>query len=339
MLFVCVIMCCISFNLVLKATSEGYDLLWLCFACCLFCFVFIFPLRTMPCPSRARKVVRSSGPLVPQAQHRRAAPLASTASTTRPTPTETIGPASVVTPNATMVQGISKAVYEAVIQSLTPFMVSDQSASASTLTETPVQDAPVNTSPNFPIGADATVQGSVASVIHTLSGEPLTGVALAQPHDRPGDIVSSMSLPIDARVTAKLKAKIGANEFINLGQLITVTPMEDKFNISNNTSKDSPGQPTLCLEPLQKGKNINTIDTWTSAFQIFVGIYTSEFPAEAPALMKYGEVVRDLAAKGANWIYYDTNFRYLRQQKPTDFPWGNIHFELWIRSQQFPTPA
>ena len=52
--------------------------------------------------------------------------------------------------------------------------------------------------------------------------------------------------------------------------------------------------------------------------------------------MKYGEVVRDLAAKGANWIYYDTNFRYLRQQKPADFPWGNIHFELWIRSQQFP---
>ena len=26
---------------------------------------------------------------------------------------------------------------------------------------------------------------------------------------------------------------------------------------------------------------------------------------------------------------------FLRQEKPTDFPWGNIHFELWIRSQQF----
>ena len=92
----------------------------------------------------------------------------------------------------------------------------------------------------------------------------------------------------------------------------------------------------MCLEPLQKAKNITTIEAWTSAFQIFVGIYTSTFPAEAPALMKYGEVVRDLAAKGANWIYYDTNFCYLRQQKPADFPWCTIHFELWIRSQQFP---
>ena len=167
-------------------------------------------------------------------------------------------------------------------------MMSNQSDSASALTETPVQDAPVNNSPNGAIGADATVQGSVASVIHTPSGETLTGVALAQPNDRPGDIFCSMSLPIDARVTTKLKAKIWANEFINFGQLITVTPMEEQFNISVNTSKDSPGQPTLCLEPLQKGKNISTvstIDTWTSAFQIFVGIYTSKFPAEAPALI------------------------------------------------------
>ena len=67
-------------------------------------------------------------------------------------------------------------------------MISSQSDSASARTESPVQDAPVNTSPNCAIGADATVQGSVASVIHTLSGEPLTGVALAQPNDRPGDI-------------------------------------------------------------------------------------------------------------------------------------------------------
>ena len=83
-------------------------------------------------------------------------------------------------------------------------MMSNQSDSASALTETPVQDAPVNTSPNCAIGADATVQGSVASVIQTLSGEPLTGVALARPNDKPGDIFCAMSLPIDGRVTTKL---------------------------------------------------------------------------------------------------------------------------------------
>ena len=136
--------------------------------------------------------------------------------------------------------------------------------------ETPVQDALVNTSPNVTLEADATVQGSMASVIHSLSGEPLTGVALAQPYDRPGEIFTSLSLPIDARVTTKLKAKIWANEFINFGQLITVTPNEGKFNISINSSNDSPGQPSLCLEPLQKAKNISTIEACTSAFQILL---------------------------------------------------------------------
>jgi hypothetical protein len=79
---------------------------------------------------------------------------------------------------------------------------------------------------------------------------------------------------------------------------------------------------------------VSNIEQWTSAFQIFVAIYTAKYPAEAPALMKYGEVVRGLAEKGANWNYYDTNFRYLKQKQPQNLPWGSMHFELWLRSQQ-----
>ena len=155
-----VIMCCIIFTLALKATFRSFDLFRSFFACCLFCFVFIFPLRTTPRPSRSKKVVRSSGPLVPRVRRRRTAPVASAAPATRPTPPETATSPSVVAPNATMIQGIAKAVSEAVIQSLTPFMMSNQSDSASALKE-----APVNNSPNNAIGADATFQGSMASVI------------------------------------------------------------------------------------------------------------------------------------------------------------------------------
>ena len=49
--------------------------------------------------------------------------------------------------------------------------------------------------------------------------------------------------------------------------------------------------------------------------------------------MKYGKVVRDLAARGANWRYYDTNVRYLKQQQPASLAWNEVHWELWIRSQ------
>ena len=65
---------------------------------------------------------------------------------------------------------------------------------------------------------------------------------------------------------------------------------------------------------MQNTKRIATIDQWTSAFQMFVAIYTVRFPETAPALVKYSATVHDLAAKNAHWRYYDENFRYLRQK-------------------------
>ena len=56
--------------------------------------------------------------------------------------------------------------------------------------------------------------------------------------------------------------------------------------------------PTLSLEPTTKTKHIPNVEVWTSAFQVFVGVYTSKYPGDAPAFMKYGEVVKDLAAGG-----------------------------------------
>jgi hypothetical protein len=42
-------------------------------------------------------------------------------------------------------------------------------------------------------------------------------------------------------------------------------------------------------------------------FREFRGlVYTSKYPSEAPALMKYGDIVRDLASRGHNWFFYDT---------------------------------
>lgn len=41
-----------------------------------------------------------------------------------------------------------------------------------------------------------------------------------------------------------------------------------------------------------------------------------------------------MAAKGHDWRFYDENFRYLRQHQVSSFPGNNIHWELWLRSQQ-----
>ena len=51
--------------------------------------------------------------------------------------------------------------------------------------------------------------------------------------------------------------------------------------------------------------------------------------------MKYSEVVHDLAACGAVWHFYDTQFHLLHQSNAVKFPWGSTHWELWIRAQHF----
>ena len=235
----------------------------------------------------------------------------------------------------------------------------DAAAVSSTATSTIVSSvmavgitAPSAAPPPFQLshdGALAALLGATAGQMPAYRGRwhlsfiivygPLGVGAPAPEQDRPRDVFAPTSLSIDCRVPAKLKAKIWAHEYFDFGLLLANSPTEPQYHLSVTTSAayGSAGLPTLCLEPTNKAKPLTSVDAWTSAFQIFVGVYTTKFPQEAPALMKYGEVVRDLAARGGNWRYYDTNFRYLKQQQPASLAWNVVHWELWIRSQNLST--
>ena len=74
----------------------------------------------------------------------------------------------------------------------------------------------------------------------------------------------------------------------------------------------------------QKYLRYSSIDTWLQAFHVFVGVYVSRYPDEAPGLMKYGPTIQDLAVRGHNWRFYDKNFWFLRQSQATSLrvhPW------------------
>ena len=175
--------------------------------------------------------------------------------------------------------------------------------------------------------AAATVQGSIATVLDSLSG----GTSLMS---KPKDIFVSSDIPIDMSVSDRLKRKIWAHEQVDFGLLLNNKKDHDSFHLClSNDMASSNDQPRIVLEPKQKSKHINSIEMWVTAYQIFVGVYTQRYPVEAPFLMKYSEIIRDLAARGYNWRYYDENFRYLRQKDPKAYSWGAVHWELWIRSQ------
>ena len=61
---------------------------------------------------------------------------------------------------------------------------------------------------------------------------------------------------------------------------------------------------------------------------MFVAVYTIRVPNAISSLMKYYEVVRDIAAKQGNWRYYDKHFQFLPQSKPDRYPWDTVKIAL-----------
>lgn len=173
--------------------------------------------------------------------------------------------------------------------------------------------------------ADTLVSNSLSQLQSSIQGQT-TSI------DKPGQMFHSVGLSLDACISDKIRTRIINNEFFDFGTLITNDLQKDeKYHFSIVNGKDI--QPSLCLEPATKTKRIANIESWMSAFRIFVSVYTRRYPLEAPALMKYGELINDLASRGQNWRFYDENFRFMRQGQPESYPWGTIQWELWLRSQ------
>ena len=157
-----------------------------------------------------------------------------------------------------------------------------------------------STSPSF---AEAVVNTSLAIAQASIAGMPST----------PECLFNSPSLPIDARVSGKIRGKIWNSEYFDFSLLLSNPVAEDRYQLTVTGAEGNSAAPAICLEPSAKSKNVLTVDAWFNCFHIFVGIYCQKYPTEAPTLMKYGEVVQDLAASGHNWKFYDENFRVLRQ--------------------------
>ena len=150
--------------------------------------------------------------------------------------------------------------------------------------------------------------------------------------DEPRQLFTSIGVDLGARVSSKTKAKIWANDYIDFGVLLSVAPPRERYALSMTSSGGVSGQPHLTLEPYHTPKKVTTIQQWITAFNIFVTIYSEKAAGDAPKLMKYCEVVRDLSHKSADWLFYDEQFRYLRQSAPHRYPWDQIHWELWLRA-------
>ena len=161
------------------------------------------------------------------------------------------------------------------------------------------------------------------------SGTSRGGVPTTLNGSRPQSIFTSISDSFSSRVSAK----IFANEYVDFGALLSSSRNnEGKYSLSMAPSEGLSSRPQITLEPLQNAKRIQSIQQWVSAFNIFVSVYSEKFTAETPRLVKYCEIVRDLAQEAGDWIWYDKQFRYLRQTAPGEIPLGSNSLGVVDRS-------
>ena len=81
------------------------------------------------------------------------------------------------------------------------------------------------------------------------------------------------------------------------------------------------------------GRQISTIDQWTSALLGFWAIYSQRFPNSAPGMFKYCDIVRDIAVTGPlfAWCQYDKQFRQFQLLDPVSFPWDQLKRDLFFK--------
>ena len=147
-----------------------------------------------------------------------------------------------------------------------------------------VSSLPTHTAPHSSL--DAVVTDAVQSGQSTITGESSGPQPML-----PNSLHFSANLPLDARISTKLKSKIWNDDYIDFGSLLSNPISTNKFQLSVQASSD--GLPlSLSLEPLNRSRKVHSISVWMSAFRIFVGVYTKKHPHESPALMKYSNIVQ-----------------------------------------------
>ena len=105
---------------------------------------------------------------------------------------------------------------------------------------------PVTTTPT------SVVKGAVTAAHSQITGQPEIMMTTSVSHT-PSQLFTSTSIAIDAQISAKIKAKIWAEEFVDFGSLLG-NPRQDRYHLAFRQSED--GVPTAVFEPITKKKEL-----------------------------------------------------------------------------------
>jgi hypothetical protein len=128
-----------------------------------------------------------------------------------------------------------------------------------------------------------------------------------------------------AGVSLKIKAKIWANEYVDLATLLINEP-QATWQISVASDDHKQDQAVVFNKP--KNRPLNFMQ-WLSAFTIYASVMAEKSTEEAAQLWAYLQIIQDMQSKFAHtnaWRVYDEQFRRQRAITPNLHPWSVINW-------------
>jgi hypothetical protein len=109
-------------------------------------------------------------------------------------------------------------------------------------------------------------------------------------------------------VKMALREKIWSHAFVDLSDLLFPN-QSGTYSLSIQNTGST--QPSFSFAP-KKSRQLSEAE-WSRAMDIFVAIYCQKYPEEITAILTYVQQVKELMSMGANWQYFDNNFRLDRE--------------------------
>lgn len=139
----------------------------------------------------------------------------------------------------------------------------------------------------------------------------------------------SVFIPLGSCVPQKIKEKIWASEFLDLGILLKSQRQLNEISESGPAGEVQFREGRFFVKPHEQESSKLSIDQWTSAFIMYTSIFLERFPMRAQELLKYLRDIRLASTRSPTWWQYDDQFRHLQASNPSNH-WGVINVELWL---------
>jgi hypothetical protein len=142
------------------------------------------------------------------------------------------------------------------------------------------------------------------------------------------ETISSMHDPVSAHIPLKIKENIWRGEFVQFGVLLKSAKELATDSLFDGDLVLKGGSLTVVNK---KPDTVPNIESWTTAFVIYMDILLEKWPFRAREYLIYMQNIRLAASSCQNngWLVYDEQYRLKKARFPFS-SWGVIDQELWI---------